>query len=1129
MNFIYRIFILILLLALLGCGAGSTDKREVLTGVFIDSPVMGLAYKTLSFDSLTNADGEFQYYPGEVIEFSIGAISLGKTAAKAKITPFDLVGASNKYSVSKGINRLRLLQSLDADLDPANGIRILVEAHAKAPVLSSEDALWDGLSEAGDITFDQWMVDNYLSTLTGSPELVTESQAMFHFQSENGGAPNGTRYKLGGSVFALDGQLAISNQGLEEIVLTGTGGNQGKDFRFSTPYISGSPYLLEIVQQPDGQICEVSNGDGMIGSSHVDGVSIYCHSINDIVVINASGLNQSLIIKDSSAQSISFSVAKNAEAQIINAPAIGDITGPLTVQNQPLAQICTAVVATEKTPAGATIVQVDCQNKQYYVDIALDLDADGLSYFGEMGSTFVTLSGAGTTESHVFKSNDNNGQKFEYSQAYLYGDTVKLSTDSTPAGLTCSLDSTTFNAQNPIPPVAEQNVILDQPGAGLKVVVSKVLYCRTNYYSFEISGGALAADGEVTIQYTRGQNAPQSGIVTGQTPFRLTDIRASESVNAMVSEGLSGNQLCYLENDIVSRTPEQDLAVSLQCVNVNTFVFQFSNRAGGDVNLDTTNAGLEISVTDNTAANQPTNVYLFDSGVLVPNFQLTNMLVNKTHDYEISITSQADNFYCSLAADAVLLKRTIASGELQDGQNSIGISCFSATLIENTNLDSELISSCAINSPKYLFQVTELKNSLIPEGNQGCPVTASMHFQDFSLLDNLTTINLLPQANSDAASSLLDVRQLASLAKLNFVTVNSSTYTGPLIDSLTTNQVSQALLDCVSSSNTRSGANWQYVSDVNVLDCSGTNTSDLTGLWIFRNLEVLRLNNSNVVSTSGIMTHQIRADIPSAQPALHSSLVDLDIGNNVLDDNIANNVSELHALLRLNYLDLGHECSTFGCRPLFDLDSFAALSNLTHIGIRGVRVTTPTLLPWVNGNQIHMPLVKMDDVQSNTNIGNENPLSTLPISILRGETNTSESVVVNDPDLDPDNGYAEMTVSTIADTPADYVFHSQHRIEVDLSITGASSSGKNIAIYLKDTVPGSTQSRLLYSNASLANGNITFIFPEQCVTMTEAANEACLAGLYGKVIQPANQDFGIRVEVTGSTTGVDIDAVRIRH
>lgn len=117
-------------LAVTGCGGEDSNDGVVVvepplppaqTGVFTDSPVAGVKYTTSTgYTGTTNANGEFRFNPGETVTFEIGGIQLGSVPAAATITPLELAGTDT----NKATNLLVLLQSLDADGNPDNGITI---------------------------------------------------------------------------------------------------------------------------------------------------------------------------------------------------------------------------------------------------------------------------------------------------------------------------------------------------------------------------------------------------------------------------------------------------------------------------------------------------------------------------------------------------------------------------------------------------------------------------------------------------------------------------------------------------------------------------------------------------------------------------------------------------------------------------------------------------------------------------------------------------------------------------------------------------------------------------------------------------------------------------------------------
>ena len=131
-------------LFLSACGGGDSPQAgtsDTLVGVFSDSPVSGLTYKTATQTGITNTKGEFNYLAGETIIFSVGNVILGESIVTSSlITPLNIVPNAQVYKSLNALsnfksaterqaflvssNILIFLQSLDADRNPDNGITL---------------------------------------------------------------------------------------------------------------------------------------------------------------------------------------------------------------------------------------------------------------------------------------------------------------------------------------------------------------------------------------------------------------------------------------------------------------------------------------------------------------------------------------------------------------------------------------------------------------------------------------------------------------------------------------------------------------------------------------------------------------------------------------------------------------------------------------------------------------------------------------------------------------------------------------------------------------------------------------------------------------------------------------------
>ena len=129
-----------------GGGKSGDDSPDVRMGQFIDSPVQGLRYETDTQNGITNADGEFEYIDGESIRFYFGSWLVGEAIATPELTPFSLNGVNGIDDIAqferwwisnvqgsyhtdvrdetRAMNLAFLLQNLDLDSDPENGITL---------------------------------------------------------------------------------------------------------------------------------------------------------------------------------------------------------------------------------------------------------------------------------------------------------------------------------------------------------------------------------------------------------------------------------------------------------------------------------------------------------------------------------------------------------------------------------------------------------------------------------------------------------------------------------------------------------------------------------------------------------------------------------------------------------------------------------------------------------------------------------------------------------------------------------------------------------------------------------------------------------------------------------------------
>ncbi len=168
------VVIALMLLGMIGCSGGSSSGTSVKTGYFIDSAVEGVQYTSGNISGTTGADGSFKYEEGQPVTFKIGNLTLGSlTVTNERVFPTDLIsGATSETNDSVSL-MARVLQTLDADGNPDNGITIDSTARA---------AFQQNLSFTADVNALEANITPVISGATNQRKasLVTTTSAQAH-------------------------------------------------------------------------------------------------------------------------------------------------------------------------------------------------------------------------------------------------------------------------------------------------------------------------------------------------------------------------------------------------------------------------------------------------------------------------------------------------------------------------------------------------------------------------------------------------------------------------------------------------------------------------------------------------------------------------------------------------------------------------------------------------------------------------------------------------------------------------------------------------------------------------------------------------------------------------------------
>ena len=163
--------------------------------------------------------------------------------------------------------------------------------------------------------------------------------------------PAPATYPVGGTVTGLTGSVVLRNNGKDDLALSADGA-----FAFADPVVAGNPYAVTIVQQPEGQTCAVSAGQGTV-DAQVSSVRVVCASQTYLIGGTVSGLAGTLVLRNNGSDELS--VVANGRfrfAQALPRGAAYDVT----VRTQPAGQLCTLAGASGTATGAVTSVAARC-------------------------------------------------------------------------------------------------------------------------------------------------------------------------------------------------------------------------------------------------------------------------------------------------------------------------------------------------------------------------------------------------------------------------------------------------------------------------------------------------------------------------------------------------------------------------------------------------------------------------------------------------------------------------------------------------------------------------------------------------------------------------------------------------
>lgn len=122
-------------LVVCACGSSPATHTGRLVGGTGPLPgaIQGMHYRAGDHTGFTDAEGRFSYADGDNVTFSVGALEFEPVTARALVSPFQLANGDG-CAVGDALSRaLVVIQSLDADANPDNGIKLPELAPAASP------------------------------------------------------------------------------------------------------------------------------------------------------------------------------------------------------------------------------------------------------------------------------------------------------------------------------------------------------------------------------------------------------------------------------------------------------------------------------------------------------------------------------------------------------------------------------------------------------------------------------------------------------------------------------------------------------------------------------------------------------------------------------------------------------------------------------------------------------------------------------------------------------------------------------------------------------------------------------------------------------------------------------------
>jgi hypothetical protein len=272
------------------------------TGYLVDSAVQGINYECDGGETtgVTANDGAFECISAsESVNFKLGEMPLGTIASyssNAQILPQDLVGVSKlETSDATVIKIAQLLQSLDSDNNPTNGITIVSSISSKFTANDSLSETIEALAtKAGIATSAIVSADDAIDHLNSSSGIVTKETLSGDITSDLTLTANKV-WVLDGLVAVKDGATLTIEAGTTIIGKDGTGDNTSymiidKGAKIMAEGTAAKPIIFTSEIAYDGGTAAVGQWGGLTIIGKAGNAQVQPYEVNSAFVADSSDL-----------------------------------------------------------------------------------------------------------------------------------------------------------------------------------------------------------------------------------------------------------------------------------------------------------------------------------------------------------------------------------------------------------------------------------------------------------------------------------------------------------------------------------------------------------------------------------------------------------------------------------------------------------------------------------------------------------------------------------------------------------------------------------------------------------------------------------------------------------------------